>query len=358
MGGNAQHLLLVIAWALLLAFITLAVVGVIALMGIRSARQATSRSRKRNRAAVRAQIVAAMLEEGEAATAADRDLLALRGSTWDHAEAAMLTMLPKVRGDARGRLLAILRERGTERRALAQTRSGRSVNRCQGAFALGVLRSGEAVDQLIALLADPVALVRRLAVRSLGQIGDARATERLVALVNRELSLTRDLVFALCAIGPAGAPVLRSAVEDGLARHRADDRSAPLAASVLGMIQDLGASSVLAQAVERGPHALRLAAAEALGHLDSPLGLVPLQAALRAPSNQLRVAAATALGRLGAEVAIPALVDSVRSQDTATARASAEALLELGSAGRAALEHSGAPHAIEALALDRLRRAQ
>jgi HEAT repeat protein len=355
MGESAHNLLLAIAWGLLLVFTGLAVVGVIALVGIRAARQATSRRRQRDRGAIRSRIVAAIVDEGDAAAEADRELMALRGTAWDHAEAAVIAMLPKVRGDAQERLRTVLRTRGTEQRALAQARSLRAFVRCKGAFALGVLRSTDAVDRLIVLLDDRSALVRRVAVRSLGQIGDARAVEPLLALAARDLGLTRDIVFALHEIGLSGAPALRAAVGSWQPDFRADDRPAALAASALGMIQDVDASLVLADAVLRGPIALRLAAAKALGHLDTPLSLAPLQAALRAPSHQVRVAAAASLGRLGAEVAIPALVDVMRSTDSATARAAADALMELGPAGRAALESSGAPHAIEALALHRLR---
>lgn len=352
--NGVQYLLLLIAIALLLTFAALALVGIVALVGIRAWRRATTKRRQRNRAAVRSHIVAVMVEDDDDATDAEAQLLGLRGH---RVETAILAMLPKVHGDAQHRLVAILRARGTERRAVAQTESRRSFVRCEGAFALGVLRSGDAVDRLIALLDDRSALVRRVAVRSLGQIGDARAVESVLVLANREPGLTRDLLFALREIGPAGAPALRAAVSGALERWRAEDRSGPLAASALGMIQDVGASAVLAEALRRGPIALQLAAAQALGNLDSPVGLEPLQTALRAPSNQLRVAAAASLGRLGAAVAIPALVGTMHAGDPATARAAAAALVELGPSGVEALERSGAPYAIEALALLRLRGA-
>jgi HEAT repeat protein len=350
---STHHLLLVVAWGFLLTFTALALAGVVLLLVIRAVRQATFRRRQQNSAAIRARIVAAMVEEDDEAATADHDLLVLRGLAWHRAEAAMLAMLPKVRGDARGRLLTVLRARGTDRRALKQTRSRRAFVRCQGAFALGVLRSTDAVDRLIGLLDDRSALVRRVAVRSLGQIGDARAAEPLLALANRDLGLTRDLVFALSEFQLDGAPALRAAVRHGIEHY---DRSGPLAASVLGMIQDVGAAPALTDAALRGPTALRLAAARALGQLDSPLGVPPLQASLRAPSNQVRVAAATSLGRLGAEIAIPGLIAAVRSPDPGTARAAAAALVDMGPVGRGALERSGLPYAIEALALDRLRR--
>ena len=357
MAGDG-NVLLILAVTFLLVFTVLGVVGIVVLVGIRAGKRVTFERRQRNRAAIRSLLVAAMVEEDDAAAAADQALIALRGSTGSHAETAVLAMLPKVTGDVRRRLLSVLRARGMERRALEQTRSRRALLRCQGAFALGVLSSADAVDRLIGLLGDRSALVRRVSVRSLGQIGDARATESLLALANREVGLTRDLMFALSEIGAAGAPTLRAAVWAAVAHRQAEDRSGPLAASVLGMIQDVRASRVLAECVQRGPLALQLAAVQALGNLDSPVGLTPLQSALGAPSNQLRVAAAVSLGRLGAEVAIPALVDAMRSSDPATARAAAAALLELGPAGLDALEQSGAPYAIESLALSRLRSAR
>lgn len=353
MGDSTHRVLLLVALGLLAAFLLFAVAGITALLAIRGVRQATSERRRRNGAATRALIVAAMVEEGEAAVAADQDLLALRGRAWAHAEAAMLKMLAKVRGDAQARLVALLKARGTEHRALKQTRSRRAFVRCRGAFALGVLRSGGAVDRLIVLTEDPAVLVRRLTARSLGLIGDARAVEPLLSLANRDLGLTRDLIFALREIGLKGAPELRAAVNAGIERP---NRSGPIAASVLGIIQDVGASMVLADALLRGPTALRLAAAHSLGHLDSRQGVPPLQAALESSSNQVRVAAAASLGRLGADVAIPALVDALGSPDPATARAAADALVSTGPAGRVALERSRNRYAIEAVALDLLRR--
>jgi HEAT repeat protein len=355
MGTETHPVLLLIAWALLVVFTVSALVIVIALLGIRAARRATADWRQRNSAAIRARLVAAMVEEGPDAVEADRELLAFRGLAWDRAETAMLAMLPKVRGDARQRLLDVLRTRGTERRALAQVFSRRAFARCEGAFALGVLRSVDGIDHLIALLDDRSALVQRVAVRSLGQVGDARAVEPLVRMANRDLGLMRDLAFALSEIGSDGAPFLRAVVEHALSAPDDDDRAGPLAASVLGIVRDVGAPAVLADAVARGPAPLKLAAAQALGHLDSPLGVAPLQAALSAPSEQVRVAAATSLGQLGANVAIPALLEAVGHRDPATARAAAGALLDLGPAGQAALDDSASPYAVEALALAELR---
>jgi HEAT repeat protein len=225
----------------------------------------------------------------------------------------------------------------------------------RGAGHCGEAGSADAVDALIELLDDRSPLVRRVAVRSLGQVREVRAVAPLLSLANRDVGLTRDLVFAMREIGLGGASILRAAVSDGIVRY---DRSATLAASVLGMIQDVGASLILGDAVLAGATPLRLAAAQSLGQLDSPHGVAPLQAALHAPSNQVRVAAATSLGRLGAEVAIPALAATLRSVDPATARAAADALVELGSAGRVALERSEAPYATEALALERLRSSR
>jgi len=357
LDDGRQQSLLILAIAILVVFTVLSVIGVVVLVGIRVVRRATSEHRQRNAATIRALLVAALVEEGDDAAEVDSQLVALRGSAGVRMEAAMLAMLPKVRGDAQDRLLAVLSARGADRRALAKISSRRAFVRCEGAFALGALRSADAVDPLIALLGDRSPLVRRVAVRSLGHIGDARAAESLVALADRDVGLNRDLVFALREIGMGGRAVLRAAVVAAQVRHRADDRTGPMAALVLGMIQDVGATASLAEAVQRGPLALKLAAAQALGNLDSPLGLAPLQAALRAPSNQVRVAAAASLGRLGAEVAIPALVDTVRIADPATARAAAGALVELGTPGLIALQESGLPYAIEALALSGLRSA-
>jgi HEAT repeat protein len=103
---------------------------------------------------------------------------------------------------------------------------------------------------------------------------------------------------------------------------------------------------------------LQIAAVQAHGHLDVPVGVPALQRALTAPASaQVHFAAAASLGRLGAASAIPELLHTVEHGGPTVSRTAASALLDLGPAGRAALAGSTAPYAIEALAVDEMRLA-
>jgi HEAT repeat protein len=185
---------------------------------------------------------------------------------------------------------------------------------------------------------------------------DPAAVEPLLEAANRPDAVQRDLIQALIQLGPAAAPVLRARVLHLVAQPDNDDRSAPVAATALGFMEDVASAQMLAAAVHGGSLALQLAAAQALGRLDIPVGVPALQRAIISPvSAQVQLAAATSLGRLGAQSAIPELLHAVEHGGPIVARTAASALLELGPTGRAALSESSLPYAVEAIAVDAMR---
>lgn len=356
--ASASQLLLFIAVVLLITFTALAGLCILALLVIRARRRLLERRRAAQTARLRSDLVAIVDgEEPEASEAAAR-LVALRGRHWHRADELLVGMLPKVRGDAKDRVRAVLRSRGAEERAVAQLGSGRAAERCRGAFALGAMGAEDATSRVIELLDDRSPLVRRVAVRSLGMMQDPAAAEPLLQAANKPEAVQRDLVQALIQLGAGAAPVLRARVLHLIAHPDSVDRSAPAAAEALGFIGDVASARILAAAVDGGSTALQLAAAQALGHLDVPAGVPALQRAITSPvSAQLKLAAATSLGQLGAEAAIPELLHAVEEGGPSVSRTAASALLSLGPAGRDALARSSAPYAVEALAVDAMRLA-
>jgi len=352
------NVLLDIAWIVLFTFLLLAAACIIALVGLRTRRKIFADRRAAETTELRAELVAVIIgEEPDASEAAAR-LAALRGRRWRRAGELLVGMLPKVRGHAKERLKAILHDQGAEDDALARLGSGRTIARCRGAFALGAMGATDATTRIIPLLVDRSALVRRVAVRALGMMQDPAAAEPLLDAANRPDAVQRDLIQALIQLGPEAAPALHSRLVHFVAHPDANDRSAPAAAAALGFMGDATSARLLAVAVDGGPVALQLAAVQALGHLDVPVGVPALQRALTAPvSAQVQYAAAASLGRLGAESAIPELLHTVEHGGPTVSRTAASALLDLGPAGRAALAGSTAPYAVEALAIDEMRLA-
>lgn len=358
LDARTGTVLLTIAVILLLTFLLLAFVCIVLLLALRGRRRLLARRQEAETARVRADLMAIVAgDEPDASESADR-LVALRGGRGHRAELLLVGMLPKVRADAKDRVQALLRSRGAEHRAIAQLGSRRPVERCRGAFALGAMGAIEATPQLIALLGDQSPLVRRVAVRSLGMMQDPRTAEPLLEAANAPEAVQRDLIHALIQLGPTAAPVLRSRVLHLVAEPDSNDRSGPVAAAALGFMGDVAGARMLAAAVDGGPIALQLAAAQALGRMDVPTGVSALQRAITSPtSSQVQFAAAAALGRLGAESAIPELLHAVEHGGPTVARTAASALLDLGPAGRDALAGTSAPYAVEALAVDRMRQS-
>ena len=164
--------------------------------------------------------------------------------------------------------------------------------------------------------------LRFAAVRALGQIRNAAAAPRLLALLSDS---HKELRFA--------------------------------AIEALGQIRAPAAVLPLVEALRDGDRNLRRAAAEALGEIRDPQAVPALLIALDDDHWSVRCGAAAALGRLGSPKAIGALSLRVEDPDPTVCRAAVTALGEIGdprAAGRLvrALEEP----ALQPAALEALRR--
>ena len=120
-------------------------------------------------------------------------------------------MLPKLKGDSRAELVALLLAQGAEQHALALVGSRSAVRRCRGAFQLGML----GLDR-----------PRRPAGGAAATTGTSwyagwrcgrwatwatpAPYDRCCVLGEHDTRLTRDLVFALDRLGPGAADELRT----------------------------------------------------------------------------------------------------------------------------------------------------
>jgi HEAT repeat protein len=169
--------------------------------------------------------------------------------------------------------------------------------------ALGRIGDERAVDALVAILNGDD--MRKSAARALGRIGDARAVEPLVDEFD---DVPQVAAGALAGVGaPAVEPLIA-------ALRRADLKVRWAAAEALGQI---GAPAVepLIELLEAQDKRVHRAAAWALGQTGDPRAVEPLIAALEHGDGDVRRIAAQELGRMGAERAVGSLIAALQDED-------------------------------------------
>lgn len=344
-----------IAVLVLLGLVVLCLLLVVLLLTLRIGFDVKLRRDERRASEVREVFFDLVMGEPREATRAERTLHGMGERQWAFARQQAFTMLPKLRGESRDHLIRVLRDKGSVATALRQVHSGSMVRRCRGAFGLGVLQERQHAAVLVRLLDDPAFLVRRVAVRALGNIGEPSAVPALLHLAGEEPRLSRDLVYALHRIGPEGIPEMRNHLSETIERGGAD-RSAELIVAVLGALGDYPSRHLIAAGLRSDHAGLAAASADALGAISAPDSEAALVVALTHPAARVRSTAARALGSMGSEATIEPLARLVEDDGHSPSREAATALVRLGDPGRRRLASSASPYAVEALALADLRR--
>jgi HEAT repeat protein len=212
--------------------------------------------------------------------------------------------------------------------------------RAAAAEALG--RFGEpAVEPLIRALADENKYVCSSAAEALGMIGDARAFEPLIELLNGQRRTTvrgyviwddewicRAVAYALGEIGDARAvePLIEIMIGPEMIGHTAREN----AASALGAIGDTRAVWPLIEALGDGDCEVRAATAEALGEIGDAGAVEPLIKALGDEWWGVRVATAEALGEIGDARAVEPLIGMLSDDNKWVRKHAVEALGKIG----------------------------
>jgi len=175
----------------------------------------------------------------------------------------------------------------------------------------GGARSIEAVDVLLVHLRSPFAGTRQAAAEALGQIGDARAVDDLLACLGAKKENQEVRVTAAAALGQIGDA---RAVDDLLACLGAKKENQEVrvtAAAALGQIGDARAVDDLLACLgaKKENQEVRAAAAAALGQIGDARAVEGLLACLRAKKEDqgVRRASAEALGQIGGKRPIAAL---------------------------------------------------
>ncbi|MEZ4414957.1 MAG: HEAT repeat domain-containing protein [Gemmatimonadota bacterium] len=185
-------------------------------------------------------------------------------------------------------LLPVVAERTTRRSAPVRARAIQT---------LGELGWPEYTAQVLRALDDEAPLVTMMAVQTLCRPQGAEHLPAVIARLHRLLDWTpRFLASTLAAVGPAGAPALRAALED----DARDAQVRTAAAEALRQLNDFEAASSAARilAVERDREVLA-ACLRLLGQVGSSDHLDIVMRCASDADFVVRVAAADALAALG-----------------------------------------------------------
>jgi HEAT repeat protein len=179
-----------------------------------------------------------------------------------------------------------------------------------------------AVEVLIGALKHHDSLVRQLAARGLGEIGDARAVEPLIGALRGREDVRAAAAVGLGQIDDARAlEPLMGSLKDAGSNVRA------AAARALGQMGDPRAVDRLIGCLKDHESIVRQAAAGALGEIGDARAVEPLIGLLKSRED-VRAAAAAALGEIGDAQAIEPLIGSLK--DLRTCVPAAEALARIG----------------------------
>jgi len=181
--------------------------------------------------------------------------------------------------------------------------------------------------------------VREAAAKALGEIGDARAVEPLIAASLQDKGSVGDVKYgfsgvsyrvrpaaakALVSIGVPAVQPLIAALGDG------DEDVRRAAAGALGQIGDPRAVEPLIAALRDKNSDVRRRAAEALGKLRDARAVDPLIAALKDQNMYACKAAAGALGQIGDPRAVEPLIAALSNENGDVRKAAAGALVKIG----------------------------
>lgn len=182
---------------------------------------------------------------------------------------------------------------------------------------VGKLRSTGDVAGLVEAAHHSEFVVRREAVRALGELGDARAVGPLIAAMG-EQSLGKDATQALANLGNSAVEPLIAALDDSDLSVRWG------AADALGLAGDARAVEPLIAHLREDPN---LSVISALKKLGDPRAVEPLIAALGDDGYHVRLDAVVALGELGDPRAVEPLI-ALLGDESHDVRNNAEYALE------------------------------
>ncbi|MGN6301293.1 MAG: HEAT repeat domain-containing protein [Angustibacter sp.] len=331
----------------------------LAIVARRGLRERTQRRERALAEPYRALLVALVVDED-----VDQEhlatLLALDDATWEALEPIVVSMVRKLRGEAREVLVDLLDRRGTIARLTRRLGSRGAVRRARAAELLGLLGEHSPRGELARLLRrdrDPE--VRIVAARALGEVGDpASAPALLSAVAGAHAVPMRIIARSLGRLGPGAATALVEAMTSAEAPARA------VAAEILGLGGAVTAVGVLSSHALHDPDDdVRIRCARALGRIGVPSALSVLRRCVEVGEpSALRAVAARAVGDVGGPEAVRVLRPLLADDEHRVASNAARSLAGVGPVGLEVLHEvaegggAGALYAAEALAVRDLAR--
>jgi hypothetical protein len=247
-------------------------------------------------------------------------------------------LLPTLRGADRDRIVELLEQHGVIDTALLDLHARSAIRRARAADLLGTASVPRSVPDLVALLEDRDADVRRTAARALGMIGDAVAVGPLLATIDSRRSVPLNTVtMALLRVDHEALEPLMEGLRVGSAGVRA------ICAELLGVRGSIAAVPQLCAALgHREALEVRIRAARALGRIGAPGSVDGLADAMRTDQPAaLRAVATRALGQIGGHRTVSLLRDALDAPEHMVASNAARALATVGDDGARVLVKVG-----------------
>ncbi len=241
----------------------------------------------------------------------------------------------ELRGEASDRLARLFEDYGLVEAAYRDLDSRRPLVRVRAADALGTMRVDRAAPQLRGHLRHDDPALRVACARALAELGDVDALPDVVLALGEVEAPPGEIADILLRFGAPGTPHLRGVLSDGR-----DPAACRLAAAALGEIRTGAAVPELTVALHSGDDELAATAARSLGRVGDIGAMNELVDLLRGDRTWfVRVAAASAIGALDTPVAAPALVGALSAEEWDLRNAAATALSKMGNAGFDAVLH-------------------
>ena len=192
--------------------------------------------------------------------------------------------------------------------------------------ALGEIGDERAVKPLVYALGDESLVVREKSASALGKLGRPEAEEALISSLNSNtnLSLVCAIIEAMGQIGDTRA------VEPLIAflNHK-EAKIREYTAVSLGKLRDSRAVASLIAALNDEQERVRWYAADSLGKIGNPVCVDSLIKLLSDTNARVRESAVTALGQIGNQQAIESLVKALQDVDKRVAEQASESLVNI-----------------------------
>lgn len=237
-----------------------------------------------------------------------------RGPFGDQVDERLLAVLETLRGEARGRVAALLVERGHPMRLRRLAGARRSTTRASAIRRLGQLALPTDEDLVLAATSDRSPVVRTVAVRAAASYPSARAVVTVLDQL-RGRGKVPSLVVTTSLIGQGTASsaalgAIRAGLDDPLAQVRA------ACAQTLGELTSASDADRLALLLRRDPTpSVQFAAAHALARVGRASSIPALLEGTRSPWGPVRTHCLLALLALPRDVTASAITEVARRGD-------------------------------------------